>query len=157
ELWTGVHWLITRADDDLAVLKRLAHIGRYGWRYVIDIALPQLHPERVIMLGTPSPGNVAEMFTCLYLMAYTSELSNTLHFFSTQLRGTEITYAPRAEEIIRVVYPEEGGERIEEIARYVLEGGTSRRYPVLHQYNQDDSDTVRRLSHFLQNHYGFDF
>ncbi len=155
ELWTLMYWIIKRKDDDLYHMKTWSKIGRYGWRYVIDIALAELNPARQITLGTPRGRDIKKAWTLLVIMEITSEYSNTLHYFADKLEVTGVGYAFDKNDMFDVTYPEPGNAFMQKQIAYLLEGGTSKHYPDLHPYVNASSGFCLRMDAFLEKHFGF--
>lgn len=91
ELWTAIHHGVAR--EQISGNKDFAPIGRYGWRYVIEISLERLNTSFSYEEIRPTEQNLNNVFTCLFGMGQCSEYSNYLHFLRDKLVSTQIFFS----------------------------------------------------------------
>jgi Holliday junction resolvase-like predicted endonuclease len=71
-----------------------APIGRYGWRYVIEISLEKSKNTSVNHSSRPDRKEVAKVFTILLALSHCSEYSNYLHYFKSNLSSARVKLNP---------------------------------------------------------------
>lgn len=71
-----------------------APIGRYGWRYIIEISLEKINKSTVNHSSRPDRQDVAKVFTLLLALSHCSEYSNYLHYFKANLSSAKVKLNP---------------------------------------------------------------
>lgn len=71
-----------------------APIGRYGWRYIIEISLEKANKTLINHSSRPNRPEVAKVFTLLLALGHCSEYSNYLHYFKSNLLSASINLNP---------------------------------------------------------------
>ncbi len=93
ELWTVIYF--EDGIDQVSGPKEFAPIGRYGWRYVIEIALERLESgEFPHDQDRPDEKQMNLILTYLIGMGQSSEFSNYLHYLNKQLSTAKILFSP---------------------------------------------------------------
>lgn len=72
----------------------LAPIGRYGWRYIIDISIEKLNQSSQKNQNKPNSKDLDVIFTMLAGMGNASEFSNYIHFIGKHLSSVSLTFSP---------------------------------------------------------------
>jgi hypothetical protein len=72
----------------------LAPIGRYGWRYIIDVSIENLNKLSSNNQNKPNSKDLDAIFTLLAGMSNSSELSNYIHFIGERLSSISLTFSP---------------------------------------------------------------
>ncbi|MBE9125175.1 MULTISPECIES: hypothetical protein [unclassified Coleofasciculus] len=62
----------------------LAPIGRYGWRYIIDVSLRHVTASSKLFRGIPEEKEVIQAFSLMTIMSLSSEWSNFFHYFGEE-------------------------------------------------------------------------
>jgi Holliday junction resolvase-like predicted endonuclease len=91
EIWTAIYHNKKekfRVDGP----KEFAPIGRYGWRYVIEKSLERLSSGYKYSILRPSSKDQEAIFTILWGLSYSSELSNALHFLGEHASSVFIEF-----------------------------------------------------------------
>ncbi|UPZ35539.1 hypothetical protein MUB18_15660 [Sphingobacterium sp. PCS056] len=92
ELWTVIHY--DDPAENVIGNKIFSPIGRYGWRYIIDICLEKLETNTIHNQERPTTENINVIFTLLVAMGQCSEYSNYLHFLNNRLTLVKIVFSP---------------------------------------------------------------
>jgi hypothetical protein len=71
-----------------------APIGRYGWRYIIEISLEKIKETPITHSSRPERRDISRVFTLLLALSHCSEYSNYLHYFKTQLASANVQLSP---------------------------------------------------------------
>jgi hypothetical protein len=69
-------------------------VGRYGWRYVIEISLERINETEADNVLRPQKNDISKIFTILVGLNYCSEYSNYLHYFKDYLSSVTIIFSP---------------------------------------------------------------
>ncbi|WP_104381687.1 hypothetical protein [Sphingobacterium sp. HMA12] len=92
ELWTVIHY--NDPIENVVGDKKFAPIGRYGWRFIIDICLEKLEDNAIYGQDRPPIESVNVVFTILLAMGQCSEYSNYLHFLKSRITSIRIVFSP---------------------------------------------------------------
>lgn len=130
ERWTLVYrekMLPEGVSAPASAVRELAPVGRYGWRYVIDLVLPWVGRSQ-IRLETPAASDIDEIFTLLTIMSTTSEYSNFLHYFGAHFPDISLdctsTQELLAPEFLR-------NPRLQQWMKYLLRTHATEEHPDL--------------------------
>lgn len=92
ELWSVIFH--KEAMDLVSGYEEFAPIGRYGWRFVIEVSLEKLKYANNFNQDRPCEESLNTVFTLFLGMGECSELSNYLHFLNDKLSSTKIVFSP---------------------------------------------------------------
>lgn len=93
ELWTVIYYEIK--TDQISGSIQLAPIGRYGWRYVIEVSIERLNTNFSFSSLKPTEESMNNVLTILAGMYISSEYSNYLHFLDKRLQSAQLVFSPR--------------------------------------------------------------
>lgn len=154
ELWT---WLFMRHErkSDTSKVKgpaMLAPIGRYGWRYVIEISLEKAITTIITHASRPDRQEVARVFTILVALGYCSEHSNYLHYFKSNLSSASLKLSPYL--YTKELQLEEKEKRFyESIISYIQETPDWRKYQAFSA--EKDDKLMYMINQMLEKYFGF--
>lgn len=103
-----------RKNDEVAALS-LAPVGRYGWRYVIDVSLRNVTSSSKVFRGIPEEDDILQAFSLITIMNLSSEWSNFFHYFGKEF---PFFYA-ETEPLSSILMPQLMPEHDEEFQRRV--------------------------------------
>lgn len=81
-------------DNFITGNEKLAPIGRYGWRYVIDVSVQNLAKTSIKNGARPTQEEKDIVFTALAGMCNTSEISNFFHFIGDRFNLNTLIFSP---------------------------------------------------------------
>jgi Holliday junction resolvase-like predicted endonuclease len=96
ELWSFIFYN-NEHKAQKGIIKGLsffAPIGRYGWRYILEISLEKVAKANVDNNLRPQDNDVSKVFTLLLALSYCSEFSNYLHYFKSYFTSVKVQISP---------------------------------------------------------------
>lgn len=96
ELWTESLFAANHEKRDLTKAPDLfIPIGRYGWRYILEISMEKLADYDFEQYddSRPTDDDISKIFTYLTGLTYCTEISNYIHYFKSHFKDAQITFS----------------------------------------------------------------
>lgn len=72
----------------------MAPVGRYGWRYVLEICLEKVKNTTIDNALRPQKKDISKVFSLLVALSHSSEYSNYFHYFKENLTSVQLQLHP---------------------------------------------------------------
>lgn len=96
ELWTLELFEANHKNRDITKAPYLfIPIGRYGWRYILEISLEKLmnYNNESFNDSRPSDIDISKIFTFLIGLSYSNEISNYLHYLKDHFQNANLIFS----------------------------------------------------------------
>jgi hypothetical protein len=155
ELWTFELFEAHSKKQDLTTTPNLfIPIGRYGWRYILEISLERLENYSITQKdeNRPDEEKMAKVFTLLVGLNYCNELSNYLHFFRDHFKTVKLVFSHSLYSKLPEL-DENGSSFLNNLITYMH---SSVDYNLVPEFNYANNvELLRRIDKLLLKHYGF--
>jgi len=113
-----VMWSFIYRDDKVGAKKEegetaplsLAPIGRYGWRYIIDVSFRHITSSSKVFCGIPDEEDILQAFYLMTIMSSSSEWSNFFHYFGREFPYFYTELKPLSSVLMPQLMPEHDQE-----------------------------------------------
>lgn len=154
ELWTTELFEANHEKRDLTKAPDLfIPIGRYGWRYILEISLEKLiaYDKQKINASRPSDKEVGHIITLLIGLTYSNEISNYIHYFKRHFKNAKIVFSNTL--YAKFPFPNNEENFFKTLIDY-LNDGTD--FDLVPEFDyRSNPELVTRINSFLQYHFKF--
>lgn len=154
ELWTLVLLRGKNQKELDEVIRVFPPIGRYGWRYILEVSLEKINDTIVETYDEtrPTDSDISKIFTFLLGLTYCSEISNHIHYFKDRFVGVKIVFSAQLYTKFPVV-EEDTTLFANELLEYLGEVVDYSLVPELNYLN--NQELLSQIDLLLHNHFGF--